>query len=192
MEKTVIEVGSDYMDFVAKFDKMIRGQNIMLVYEGEVSQDITKAFTSMAERSIEEEDSAKTQKRVYHVMVECLQNVCKHADSEKGESRGKNGRGIFIVTVGKDKYFVTTGNVITNDKVDVVTKMMDKFNGLSHDEVKAEYKRMIKESRLSEKAGAGLGLIDIIKKTSNKIEYHFEKIDEEVSFFIQKSSINRE
>lgn len=193
MEKTTIEIGSDYMDFVSKFHQTIRDQNIILVYEGEITQTITKAFTSMTEANIDDEvDSLKTKKRVYHVMVECLQNVSKHADDEETGESIIPGRGIFMISNNEEEYTVTTGNVISNEKVVIIKSMLDKFNSLDAVEIKAEYKKMIKESRLSEKAGAGLGFIDIVKKTGNKIDYFFDKINNKTSFFIQKSVINRD
>ncbi len=193
-EETIFEIGTNYMDFVGKFHDAIRQQNIMLVYEGEITQTITKAFTSMTEQNMEtaSADSSRTQKRVYHVMVECLQNVCKHADNELTGQPEFPGRGIFIISYDDDCYKVTTGNVISNEKVAIIKQMLDKFNGLDSAEIKAEYKRMIKESRLSEKAGAGLGFIDIVKKTGNNIEYHFQQVNDKTSFFIQKSVINRD
>lgn len=193
MEETIIKVGTNYMDFVSKFHQTIRNQNIMLVYEGEITQTITKAFSSMTEQNFDDQiDSSTTQKRVYHVMVECLQNVAKHADEETTGEPEIPGRGIFMISDTENQYTVTTGNIVSNDKIDTIKGMLDKFNSLKPDEIKDEYKRMIKESRLSEKAGAGLGFIDIVKKTGNKIEYHFDKINDKTSFFIQKSVINRD
>jgi hypothetical protein len=49
----------------------------------------------------------------------------------------------------------------------------------------------MKEGRLSEKGGAGLGFIDIARKTGNKLEFHFLPIDEESSFFLLTSSVSR-
>jgi len=194
MEETVIKIGTNYMDFVTKFHHTVIEQNIMLVYEGEITQTITKAFTAMTEKGFEESgtDSTKTQKRVYHVMVECLQNICKHADDEDSGEPDSSGRGLFMVSHTKDKYLVTTGNVVANDKVPIIKSLIERFNSLTPEEIKSEYKRMIKESRLSEKAGAGLGFIDIVKKTGNKIEFHFEELNDKTSFFIQKSEITRE
>jgi len=193
MEETKIEIGTNYMDFVSKFHQTIRNQNIMLVYEGEITQTITKAFSSMTEQNIDDEmDSSRTKKRVYHVMVECLQNVAKHADEETTGEPEIPGRGIFMISNNEDKYMVTTGNIVANDKIEMIKGMLDKFNSLDPDEIKAEYKRMIKASRLSEKAGAGLGFIDIVKKTGNNIEYYFDSINDKTSFFIQKSVINRD
>lgn len=193
MEETKIEVGTNYMDFVSKFHRTIRDQSIMLVYEGEINQSITKAFSTMTESGFDDDaDSSRTQKRVYHVMIECLQNVGKHADSELTGEPEIPGRGIFMISNNEDQYSVTTGNIVGNDKIDMIKGMLDKFNSLTPEEIKAEYKKMIKESRLSEKAGAGLGFIDIVKKTGNKIEYYFDQVNDKTSFFIQKSIINRD
>jgi len=184
---------TSYMEFVKTFHNTIRKRNIILVYEGEVTQIITKAFSSMTEKNPDvQSDSSRTQKRLYHVMIECLQNVAKHADSEDTGKSIIPGRGIFMITNSDEEYAVTTGNVIANDRIEEIKAMLNKFNSLGKDEIKAEYKKMIKASRLSDKAGAGLGFIDIVKKTGNKIEFHFDKINDKASFFIQKSVINRD
>ena len=188
-----LDAGKNYMKFVTNFHNLMVKRNLILAYEGEVNQDITKAFTSMAQRNLEDEaESTKTSKRVYHVMVECLQNICKHADDiETGEPENP-GSGIFMISRQEDTYIITTGNVISNKQVPLLEEMLEKFNSLNPDEIKQLYKKMIKESRLSAKAGAGLGLIDIIKKTGNKLDYSIEKINDVTSFFIQKSTVNRE
>lgn len=192
-ELTNIDVGSDYMNFVYEFHKTMVNQRLTLVYEGEVNQSITKAFTTLAEKKLDEgEDSSKTKKRLYHVMVECLQNVCKHADEETSGTPDIPGKGIFMVGEGSDNYTVTTGNVIANDRVEEIKDVLSKINEMSPEEIKEYYKMAIKASRLSEKAGAGLGFIDIVKKTGNDITYHFEKINDLTSFVILKSTITRD
>ncbi len=188
-----IESNKKYMEFVKSFHNTIREKNIILVYEGEINQSITKAFSSMTERNSEiQNNSSRTQKRVYHVMVECLQNVAKHAGHEETGEPIIPGRGIFMISNSDLEYSITTGNIVANDKVAEIKEMIGRFNALNPLEIKEEYKRMIKESRLSEKAGAGLGFIDIVKKTGNKIEFSFDKINDKTSFFIQKSVINRD
>jgi len=192
MSKTEIKIGSDYMDFVYKFHHTLLEQKISLVYEGEVNQSIVKVFTAMTEKNMSDSDeSSKTTKRLYHVMVECMQNICKHsADPLTGEDVNP---GSGIVMLGeKDNYFtLTTGNAIANDKIEDMKNTLDEFNLLNPDEIKAKYKELIKASRLSEKAGAGLGFIDIIKKTGNKIEYHFAPMKDDISFFIFTTKVDR-
>ncbi len=181
-----------FMEFVSRIHKDMIDNKILLVYEGEVNQDITKAFTTMTEKNLEEDEqtSISIKKRVYHVMVECLQNIGRHSDNIDSGMPEIPGNGIFIVCRNDEGFNVVTGNPIANSKIDQVTTMLEKVNNMSEEEVKAYYKQKILESRISEKGGAGLGFIDIVKKTGNKIHFHFEKINDLTSFFIVKTQIS--
>ena len=48
-----LESKSEYMKFVVQFHHMMVDKSITLAYEGEITQDITKAFTSMTERNLD-------------------------------------------------------------------------------------------------------------------------------------------
>jgi len=132
------------------------------------------------------------QKKVFHVMVECLQNISKHAESLPNETYpGREGKGIFMVSKGDDEYNVTTGNIISNQKVAKLRKMLDNINNLGVEGLKKLYKQQIREGRLSDKDGAGLGFIDIARKTGQKLEFTFFPVNETMSFFILISTISR-
>lgn len=192
MENVIKNLDGSFMEFVYQIHKSMVKNRIMLVYEGEVNQDITKAFTTMTQKNLDEDEqtSVPIKKRVYHVMVECLQNIGKHSDNiESGEPESP-GNGIFMVSRSGEGFYVITGNPIANNRVEEVSTILNKVNNMNEEEIKAYYKQKIVESRLSEKGGAGLGFIDIVKKTGNKIEFHFEKINENTSFFIVKTLIS--
>ena len=181
-----------FLEFVYDFYRSMKAHEITLVYEGEITHQITKAFTSLTESNMAKESEANSvQKKVFHVMVECLQNISKHADSFGSDDFLFAGRGIFMVSKGKVNYHVTTGNVIENDKIEELTEMLNHINSLDKEGLKQLYKNQMKEGRLSEKGGAGLGFIDIARKTGNKLDYHFLPIDEGSSFFLLTSSISR-
>ena len=192
MEQTEIKIGTDYMNFVYKLHQVMVEQKLTLVYDGEVNQEITKVFTAMTEKNLENsEDDYTTKQRVYHVMVECLQNICKHADNVDTGMPHVPGMGVFLVGYDDDSYSITTGNVISNERVPGIKEILENINSLSIEEIKIMYRKKIKESRLSEKGGAGLGLIDIVKKTKNKFEFFFEPINDVTSFFILKTKVTR-
>jgi len=181
-----------FLEFVYDFYRSMKAHEITLVYEGEITHQITKAFTSLTESNMaKEEESNTVQKKVFHVMVECLQNISKHADTFGSDDYLFAGRGIFMVSKGKKDYHVTTGNVIENRKIEELTDMLEEINSLDKEGLKQLYKKQMREGRLSEKGGAGLGFIDIARKTGNKLEYHFLPIDETSSFFLLSSSISR-
>jgi len=165
---------------------------VQLVYEGEITHQITKAFTSLTETNMQlDEESHATQKKVFHVMVECLQNLGKHADSMDSTDGVKDGRGVFLLCKNDDEYTITTGNILTKTKVPKMIEILEKINSLDKDRLKQLYKQQIKEGRLSNKGGAGLGFIDIAKKTGNKLHYNFITINDEFSFFVLTSTISR-
>lgn len=184
--------GSKFLEFVYEFYKSMKSHEISLVYEGEVTHQLTKAFTSLTESNMsKEEESGAVQRKVFHVMVECLQNISKHADEIPGYDSMYSGRGIFLVAKSEDEYTVTTGNAIENVRVPEMKKMLEHINSLEKDELNELYKKQMKEGRLSEKGGAGLGFIDIARKTGRKLVYDFLTIDEATSFFLMTSSISR-
>jgi hypothetical protein len=181
-----------FLEFVYEFYKSMKEHEISLVYEGEITHQITKAFTSLTESNMaKEEESNTVQKKVFHVMVECLQNISKHADDFGSNDYLFSGRGIFLVTKGKEDYTVTTGNAIDNSKLPILKNMLEQINSLDKDELTELYKKQIKEGRLSEKGGAGLGFIDIKRKTGKNLDYHFMPITETASFFLLTSTISR-
>lgn len=180
----------NYLKFVHELHKVLLKRDIILVYEGEVDQSITKAFTSLVERHLSgTEESFTLKKRVYHVIVECLQNICKHSDNMlTGESLSP-GEGVFVVAKDDLNYFVISGNSVYKNRMPGLIESIEYINSLDQPELKAYYKQQLKESRLSEKAGAGLGLIDIAKKTERKIKYAVEPVNDTVDFFILKLTI---
>lgn len=182
-----------FLEFVYEFYKSMKAHEITLVYEGEITHQITKAFTSLTESNMAKEDEPGTvQRKVFHVMVECLQNISKHADDFTSSDFLFSGRGIFLVSKGDDEYSVTTGNAVDNDRIEELTEMLENINRMNKDELKALYKKQMKEGRLSDKGGAGLGFIDIKRKTGRDLEYHFLPISDDTSFFLLTSTIGRE
>ena len=180
-----------FLDYVYEIYNTMRSKEISLVYEGEITHEITKAFTSLTESNMgKEQENSSVQRKVFHVMVECLQNISKH--SEAGDMyQSKDGRGIFMIHKNDNKYSITTGNAILNKNIASLKAMLDNINSKNKEELKALYKKQIKEGRLSEKKGAGLGFIDIARKTGNKLEYNFREVNETTSFFILTSTVLR-
>jgi hypothetical protein len=181
-----------FLEFVYDFYKSMKAHEIKLVYEGKVTHQITKAFVALAEAQMEEkEETAKVQRTVFHVMVECLQNISRHADEYDSGDYMYSGRGIFMVSNTSDSYWVTTGNAISSDKIEKLKNMIDEVNDLSTEELKELYMKQMREGRLSSKGGAGLGFIDIRRKTGEKLSYHFLPLTDSISFFLLTTVIPR-
>jgi hypothetical protein len=182
---------NESLDFVYDFYVKMKRNNINLAYEGEITHQITKAFTSLAETNMaREEDPSSVQKKVFHVMVECLQNISKHSEGNANES-AKDGRGIFMVSKAATEYNVTTGNIIKNANVEKLRSILENVNKQDKDGLNKLYKQQMREGSISDRGGAGLGFIDIARKTGQKLLYSFLTIDSANSFFVLTSTISR-
>ncbi|MDB5255853.1 MAG: hypothetical protein JWM14_548 [Chitinophagaceae bacterium] len=177
------------MKHVYLIHKTMSEHNLILVYEGEFTQEITKSVLSMAEKNLDSTGEEQNIKRkVFNVMVECLQNICKHADSMKRE---EERRAIFMIGKENDSYEITSGNYILNSSIEGLRAKLDQINSLDKEGLKVLYKELIKTSELSEKGGAGLGFVDIARKSGQKLEFDFEPVNDENSFFSFKTKIIR-
>ncbi len=162
-------------------DEMV-SNGFSLVYEGVFSHDIMKMFTSMAENNMDKQNEDKSVRRkVFHVMVECLQNMTKHSDDYDANDR--IGNGMFIVGKKEGFWNIITANKIHKNKIDGLRRSIETINSLNQEELKNLYKKQIKEGTLSDKGGAGLGLIDIARKTGRKLDYQFLPLDDIENFF---------
>jgi hypothetical protein len=181
-----------YLDFVYSFYKGLNDHEITLAYEGEINHQITKTFTNITEGKLSKEaENEGVLRKVYHVMVECLQNVSKHACVESNSITGAANHGILIVSRNEKEYRVTTGNVVKSDHVQELKHQLCEINRLTIEDLDRHYKKQLREGHLSEKGGAGLGFIDIRRKTKNELEYHFLPLEMNFAFFLLTSTIAR-
>jgi hypothetical protein len=90
------------------------------------------------------------------------------------------------------KYFIQTGNVMENKSVDYVREKIDHLNSLDRKELRKYYKQQRLENHNSESKGAGLGLIEIARRVSSKIEYTFTPYEEGYTFFTLFATIGGE
>jgi hypothetical protein len=163
---------------------------ISLVYIGEFNQEITKTFTGMAEESMDRKsEERKVKKKVYHVLVETLQNMNKHSDDIQKEGSNGVGSGLFMIGKKEQRYFVITANKVHRSKRVSLHTAIDEVNNSTPEELKEMYKKQIKEGTISDRGGAGLGLIDIARKTGKQLEYQFLQLDDEYYFFLLKVEI---
>ena len=168
---------------------LMERDNVLLAFKGTVTSELLSSVFQIMESKMDDlNDPPATKKKVFNVLVECLQNLYHHIDDFDNEnvildSTGDKKSAIFSILRNDDSYNIVTGNFIFPKNVDVITKKINYINSLNRDELKAYYKEVLNNGKLSEKGGGGLGLIDIAKKSRNKLQYSFREIDDDYSFF---------
>lgn len=167
------------IDIYEMYDHMEQ-QNIMLSFKGNLTQEMLHSICEVMERKLDEFNAEnRTKKRVYHVLVECLQNLFHHS-----KGGGEKQESILVMIVkNANGYSVMTGNYIDSKDVDNLKNRIREINAMSADELKELYRKVLNNGTYSDKGGGGLGIIDIARKSDDKLDYGIVPLDEFNSFF---------
>jgi len=126
-------------------------------------------------------------KKVYSAMVESLENIYKHQDVIKGSN---NYQPKFSLILEKDKVDLTCSNSLLKVKIGPLKERLEKVNQLDKAGLKEFYKEVILSGNVTQKGGAGLGIINIAKVTENKLEFTFDDIDEQYTYFTLRITVS--
>jgi len=176
---------------VYELAKSVRDEYFEYFYRGHFTAKITESILSLTEAKFtHDRDAAKIKKKISFVMIECLQNITRHQDSPN-DSKIKDS-GMFVLQRTRNKVIVTTGNIILNDKISDLEGHLLKIRDLNQDELKIYYQEVLSNGIISEKGGAGLGLIAMARRTNGKIDFKFKNIDETYSYFYLQNAMELE
>lgn len=181
-----------YLNYIHDYYTNLEMHEISLVFEGQVTHPVMKTLTNLMEEQLEEsQENEIIRRRVYHVMVESLQNINRHADAVGDPEHQYPGRGLLLVDKQEDSYNVTTGNIVNKYQVEELSLFLGKINNLDNEGLDDMYKSQLQEGQISLTGGAGLGFIDIRRKTGHPLNYRFITIDDNTFFFVFTSKISR-
>ena len=180
------------MNFIYDLHRTMMSQSVILAYQGDITQETTKSILTMAERSLQtsEKDPA-IKRKVFNVMVELLQNIVKHNEtSAEGSMAGQTG--IFLIARESRGYAIMSGNPISKKNVPALRETLNRINSLDKDGLKDLYKNIIQGTTLSKKGGAGLGFVDMARKSGEKLLFDFPETSGTACFFCLKVNVSPE
>jgi hypothetical protein len=169
--------------------------NIILFYKGNVDSDvINHILDTVEDKVVEEREQSKLRKKIYNVLVESLQNLYHHVDRvpEDFEDQTSEKYGLIVVKKTDTGYRIITGNFVLSENIEKLEEKIKRINRSTQDEIRELYKFILNHQRISAKGGGGLGLVDIARKTGNKLEYKFVEYNERFSFFFLNILVTEE
>lgn len=167
--------------------KKLNEENIILSFKGVVTADLLSSVLHIMESKLKFlDESPRVKKKVYNVLVECLQNLYHHTDAhfeDQNVPETESNSALVLIAREKNKFVIRTGNYIQNEKIIDLQERLDTINKLDSVGLKMMYRENLNSSVISNKGTAGLGMIDIARKSGNKLDFEFLKVNEESSFF---------
>lgn len=179
---------NDMLDRIFDLYDDLEKQRIMLSFKGDLSPELISAILNLIERKLAlTEMDQKVRKRVFNVVMECLQNLFHHHSHTTGSDAHGNRReepqGVVMIAHADVGYSVLTGNFMAKPEVEALKNRLDHVNGCDPVELRDLYKSTLGDGRFSPSGGGGLGIIHIARKSGRKLEYGFVPLDNDNTFF---------
>ncbi len=156
---------------------------------GEFTQDyVNQISAEIEERMFEDGEKKVIIKRLFSIIVEGLQNIRLHGEKDNDG----NQISFFIILKNDSNYFIYLSNLVLNKNIEGIKKRIEQVNGMNKDEIKELYLSVLTNGVISNKGGAGLGFITMSMKSLNQLEYNFTELDDVISHYDLKITLDRD
>jgi len=187
------------LDNLYNFKKELNERGIFFCFSGPLSQDLLVEIGSTLKHKMKlEEANSSTIFKLFSMFVEQTQNIihysaekCQSSQTEQSEEAEllSLSSGIIVVGYESDHYYVLCGNMVENEIVDQLREKLILLQNMSKEELKRYYKDQRRQEKNENSQGAGLGFIELARKAVKPIEFDFQNINENNSFFTLKTEI---
>jgi hypothetical protein len=130
-----------------------------------------------------------TGKRVYSMVVECLENICKHSELEVSENPELYSH--INVIREDDRIIIKAGNPIKDKEKENIANRLDHINSSDVTTLKVQYENKIMSDLKADDKCAGLGFIYMALKSGNKLVYNFSPSVNGLSYFEIQITLNK-
>ncbi len=155
--------------------KCFSEDKICMFYRGNFDDTFTDKLISLADYDVEK----KAKKRISFLMSESFQNIVRHGNDEISDHTSS----LFGIRALEPFLHIFSCNRVSSVDKLFLEEKLGLINSLDKDQLKAYYTQILSEGTLSKKGGAGLGLIEMAKKSQKPIQTEFRKSDNEVFAF---------
>lgn len=172
----------------------LRDEKICLSYLGSFDDSITDKLTGISEYYMENSNRlGKLKNKVSFLIAESFQNVVRHGNEHKFvKGQIKNHRDFFQINAFDDRVVLSSSNLIAHAHTTDLEKSIKRVNSLSEDELKQLYNDVLENQGFSDKGGAGLGLIEMARKSGLPLKYYFNFLEaDHWQFFLGLEIINK-
>ncbi|MBM7865942.1 hypothetical protein GTO89_06670 [Heliobacterium gestii] len=169
-----------------ELQQALRSENVLISFSGRFTQGIIEELGEAVKSYLENENRPKNDIfNIFAIFIEQTQNIKNYITVKEGADVYERVANSGIIVIGKRMggTYVSSGNLIEIADAPVLAERIDRVSALDKLELKKLYKEQMKKELPPGSLGAGLGLIDIARKTSAPLEYSIIHIDERFAFF---------
>jgi hypothetical protein len=199
------------------YEQLIQ-DHVLFTYNGEIDGELIDMLVQLAEKVLKKACSKlKSRKKVVNILIESLQNSFHYTqhllhDLEQNTTTNKAFKSPFLVlyreltetlpaetnemeivktsiTLEEERYWILTGNWVDNESVQKLQKRIEILQNLSDDELQEHYLKALNKDVIPTAGGAGLGLIDMMRRSNRQVFFEFKETEGDFSVFMLKIKV---
>ena len=173
---------------ISKIRQVMADEGIVFSFSGMISQSVTSFMVETARTQFEDNgEDSKMIRNMFLIAIEQLQNIMSYS-KEKDILNGNTYTSPGVLVIGysneKKKYYVNSSNEIEEKDKERISTKVDYINSLEKGDLRKLLREKLRSAEDTHDRGAGVGFIEIAKRSSEKLEYSFEEIDDKLYFHI--------
>ncbi len=154
------------------FPVLIKNFPFLLYYRGNYKTDLSLNIFEIVNGNLSLHFQRNFVSRLSYLVIECLQNVMRYSETQGTTSD------YCLVYSDADYCHIITKNMVSRMNIENLEKRLIEVKAKTTEEIEETYKLVLRSKTMTSK-GAGLGLIDMARKTGNRMDYEIEKVSEQ-------------
>jgi len=149
----------------------LRNNKVIMAYNGAISDDLMLTLADLLKSRMLAQDDPKRSKTIFSVFMEGVQNLIWHGGNDSDTS------GMILITQSEGQVTIMCGNRIAQKDTLELRERLSRIENADKETIRQLYREGMSSSNEHEGPGAGLGLLEIARRSSQPISYAFVDVD---------------
>lgn len=165
-------------------------ERILICFNGPISRTlISEIGVALKEHIQSTRQCMSSAMDVFSAYIEMSQNI-RHYTAAQGYNEPEATATVVIAESGDGRYVVSAGNIVERADGLALVERVNNLAALDKDALKSLYKQQLRVPRDAHVAtGAGLGLIDVARKSSAPLTCSLDLLEAGKAFFTLRATI---
>lgn len=167
------------------YHRMRKGY-LVYSFRSRLNREIMQVIFQDIEKALKDEPENKViRKRTFNVLVELIQNIYNYTSSLSLEASDV----LIIVQRITQGYEIITGNFLVQEGVNSLESRLRLINYLTQEQLDEVYRGVLASDSAPKETGAGLGLLDVVRKSGSSFDFKINAVEDGFNFFTLKSLV---
>ena len=170
----------------------LAGDRLTFLYSGRFHDEHTARLITLGEEFLEHDGTDKSVRgKLAFIMVEAYQNIIRHRAALSEGMEPGSGRSLFVLRSRAAQHEVTAINPVVNADVRQLTTALEALRHLDLKQMKQVFLRGLQSDERTERGGAGLGLIEMARRSGHALQHSFAPLGADHQLFALRVLIGK-